>query len=150
MPYGSPYTLPIPATQEATAVTTAPNVSYPDTASTGLVALANPTFALRFSGRGLHEAIVQQDTCQCELPTAELAQPVKGHSSPTAGRRRPIPSPAQLSMFHSRAGSRAGSIQISGSTAQNYTFMLVSDDSSLLSIDGHLVVSDPGTTASFQ
>ena len=56
-PYGSPYTLPIPTALQPTAVTTAPNISYPDVASGGLMALANATtnFGLRFSGEGCAE-----------------------------------------------------------------------------------------------
>ena len=50
--YGRPYTLPIPAGVQPSAVTTAPNVSYPDVGSGGLIALAGvpANFSLRFSG----------------------------------------------------------------------------------------------------
>ena len=52
VPYGSPYTLPIPANATPSAVTTAPGVNYPDVSGGGLTTLANATsdFALRFVG----------------------------------------------------------------------------------------------------
>ena len=51
-PYESPYTLPFPASAQPSAVATAPNVSYPDSNSSGVMALAHATtnFGLRFSG----------------------------------------------------------------------------------------------------
>ena len=51
-PYNTPYTLPIPATATPSAVTTVPNISYPDVLSGGLMTLAGATtnFALRFTG----------------------------------------------------------------------------------------------------
>ncbi len=56
-PYGPPYTLPIPADAQPSAVTTAPDVNYPDTSSGGLMALAGvpANFSLRFSGERLPE-----------------------------------------------------------------------------------------------
>jgi len=58
VPYGSPYTLPIPVNATPSAVTTAPGVNFPDVSSGGLMTLANATsdFALRFVGEGPMEA----------------------------------------------------------------------------------------------
>ena len=52
VPYGSPYTQPIPRDAKPTAVTTAPSVNYPQASSGGVMDLANATadFALRFVG----------------------------------------------------------------------------------------------------
>ena len=54
VPYGSPYTLPIPKNATPSAVKTVPGVNYPDVSSGGLMTLANATtnFALRFVGEG--------------------------------------------------------------------------------------------------
>ena len=51
-PYGSPYTLPFPVSARPSAVTTAPNVSYPQVGTGGVMALADQTtfFGLRFTG----------------------------------------------------------------------------------------------------
>lgn len=51
-PYGSPYALPIPASARPSSVTTAPNVSYAASNSSGVMALAGVTadFGLRLSG----------------------------------------------------------------------------------------------------
>ena len=51
VPYSRPYALPLPLVAP-TAVTSAPDVNYPDVSGGGLMALANATsnFALRFSG----------------------------------------------------------------------------------------------------
>ena len=51
-PYNSPYALPFPASAQPSAVATAPNVSYPESNSSGVMALAHATtnFGLRFSG----------------------------------------------------------------------------------------------------
>jgi len=51
-PYDTPYTLPFPASAQPSAVATAPNVSYPESNSSGVMALAHATtdFGLRFSG----------------------------------------------------------------------------------------------------
>lgn len=59
VPYGSPYTLPVPTTLQPSAVTAAPNVSYPDAAG-GLMALsgASTNFALRFSGERAARSVV--------------------------------------------------------------------------------------------
>ena len=63
VPYGSPYTLPIPTNATPRAVTTAPSVNYPDVSSGGLMTLANATsnFALRFVG----EADAMTAECHC-------------------------------------------------------------------------------------
>jgi len=52
VPYGSPYTLPIPLDARPSAVTTVSSVNYTDVSSGGLMTLANATtdFALRFVG----------------------------------------------------------------------------------------------------
>jgi len=52
VPYGSPYTMPIPQDARPSAVTSASSVNYPDVSSGGVMALANATtdFALRFVG----------------------------------------------------------------------------------------------------
>ncbi len=42
------------------------------------------------------------------------------------------------------AAAVAGSINLPGNKSQNYTFLMESDDDSLLSIDGKQVVSDKG------
>jgi len=54
-PYGRPYTLPIPAGAQPSAVTTAPDVNYvnyPASSDRDLIALAgvSENFSLRFSG----------------------------------------------------------------------------------------------------
>ncbi len=51
-PYGSPYTLPFPSSAQPTAVTAAPNLTYPQSGSGGLMALADAAtdFGLRFTG----------------------------------------------------------------------------------------------------
>ena len=51
VPYSRPYALPLPLVAP-TAVTSAPDVNYPDVSGGGLMALANATnnFALRFVG----------------------------------------------------------------------------------------------------
>jgi len=61
IPYNSPYTLPFPASLQPSAVTTAPNVSYPQSNSSGVMALAHATtnFGLRFSGGGSTLPVLQ-------------------------------------------------------------------------------------------
>lgn len=62
-PYRSPYTLPIPAIAEPNAVTTAPNLDYPQANDGGLMALADAetNFALRFSGESLEPPCLLSD-----------------------------------------------------------------------------------------
>ena len=58
-PYGRPYTLPIPSNAKPRAVSTAPNVNYPQSSSGGVMSLADATtdFALRLSGEDVDRAI---------------------------------------------------------------------------------------------
>ena len=65
-PYGRPYTLPIPADAKPSAVTTAPDLNYPQASDGGLLALAGAgsEFALRFSGEQR-----MQDLLNCRYPS---------------------------------------------------------------------------------
>ena len=125
-PYNNPYTLPIPTSIQPSAVTTAPNLNYPQAASGGLMALANATefFALRFLG--------EQATRNSVTDCFGALTPALFHIANT------LPGSLKLSML------RTGYIIMPGNMTADYTFSMDSDDGSLLLIDGQQVISDPG------
>ena len=93
-PYGSPYALPIPARQQSCAITTAPNVSYAASKSSGVMALANATtdFGLRFTGELRHGTIFRRALLSCRMMPGRqalswceaIAQPIDFKASTAA------------------------------------------------------------------
>ena len=145
VPYNVPYTLPIPATAHPSAVTTAPNVSYPPATCgvDGLMTLANTVanFGLRFTGENsgilcLEDQEFGEFAVLCMSCAGSLHAALKCVTRKNCVTRCRLPTAGSQSF--------AGSIKIPGSKPTNYTFLLDSDDGAVLYIDGKLVISHKG------